>query len=147
MGWRRFIRCASDHPVRVGSSGAEGIFGWLLTSLLRRNALVLVGSSGAEDFASTRLTCSLVHPPVITPMPQLGIIGSSGATWFFSHQCSKLHRRRCVGSSDANRILRCYCIGSSSATDFCRTRSFHSFFEFFHRVSLYLAFLLHPCDL
>ena len=67
--------------MRVGLSGAEGIFGWLLTSLLRRNAPVLVRSSGVEYFASTRLTCSLVHPPLIAPTLQLGIVGSSGATW------------------------------------------------------------------
>ena len=85
--------------MRVGSSGAEGIFGWLLTSLLRDNAPVLVGSSGAEDFASTRLTCSLVHPLVITPTLKFGIVGSSGATWLFSHQCSKLHRRLRVSLS------------------------------------------------
>jgi len=69
--------------VRFSSSGAEGIFGWLLTSLLRRNAPVLVGSSGAEDFASARLTCSLVNPSVIAPTLHLGTVGSSGATWLF----------------------------------------------------------------
>ena len=36
--------------------------------------------------------------------------------------------------------------GSTSATDFCRTRPIHSFFKFFLRVLLCLAFLLHPWD-
>ena len=138
---------ASVHSMRVGSSGAEGIFGWLLTSLLRHNAPVLVGSSGAKDFASTRLTCSLVHPPVIAPTLQLGIVGSSGATWLFPLQCSKLHPRLRVGLSGANRIDRCLCFGSSGTTVNCRTRPFRPFFEFFLRVLLCLAFLLHSWDL
>ena len=62
-------------------SGAEGIFSCGLTSLLRRFTPVPVGSSGAEDFASARLTCSLVHPPVIAPTLHLDTVGSSGATW------------------------------------------------------------------
>ena len=97
--------------MRFGSSGAEGIFGWVLTSLLRRNAPVPVGSSDAEGFDSARLTSSLHDPSVLTPTLLLGIVGSSGAT------------------------------------DFCRTRPFQSFFEFFLRVLLCLAFLLHPWDL
>jgi len=101
----RFIRCASVHPV-LKKSSAE-----VLTSLLRRNAPVPVGSSGAEGFASARLTSSLHDPPVLTPTLLLGIVGSSGAT------------------------------------DFCRTRPFQSFFEFFLRVLLCLTFLLHPWDL
>ena len=137
----RFIRWASVYPVLKESSTEA------LTSLLRHDTPVPVGSSGAEDFASTRLTCSLVHPPVIAPSLQLGIVGSSGATWLFSHQCSKLHRRLRVGLSNANRILRCPCFDSSGATGFCRTRPFHSFYEFFLCVSLCLAFLLHLWDL
>src|SRR6185503_10270329 len=103
-------------------------------SLLRRITPVPVGSSGAEGFASTRSTCSLVHAPVIAPTLQFDPVGSSSATWHFFNQCSKLHRRLYVGLSDANRILRCPCIGSSGATDFSRTRPFQSFFEFFLRV-------------
>ena len=38
-------------------------------------------------------------------------------------------------------------IGSSGEADLCRTRPFLHFFEFFLRVFLCLAFLLHPWDL
>ena len=142
---------ASVHPVCVGSSGAKGIFGWLLTSLLRCNAPVLVGSSGAEDiaYALNMLsgTSSLVHPPVIAPKLHLGIVGSSGATWLFPLQYSKLHPRLRVGLSGWHRIDRCLCFGSSGATVNCRTRPFRPFFEFFLHVLLCLAFLLYPWDL
>ena len=70
------IRCASVHPV-LKESSAE-----VLTSLLRRNAPVPVGSSDAEGFASARLTLSLHDPSVLTPTLLLGIVGSSGATDF-----------------------------------------------------------------
>jgi len=137
----RFIRWASDYPVLKGSL-AEA-----LMSLLRRDTPLPVGSSGAEDLASTRLTCSLVNPPVITPTLQTWNRRIIRCHLVFSHQCCKLHRHLCVGLSDAYRILRCPCIGSSGATGFCRTRPFQSFFEFFLRVLLCLAFLLHPWDL
>ena len=61
----------------TGSSGAEGIFGCLLMSLLRRYVPVPFGLSGAESLASARLSSSLVRPPVFN----LGSVGSSGATW------------------------------------------------------------------
>jgi len=46
-----------------------------------------------------------------------------------------------IGCTDA------YSIGSSGATDFSRTRPIQRFFEFFLRVLLCMAFLLHPWDL
>ena len=138
---RRFIRWASDYPVLKESSAET------LTSLVRRYTPVPVGSSSAEDLASTRLTCFLVHPPVIATTLLLGNIRSSGATWLFSHQCSKLHRRLYVGLSGVYQILRCLCIGSSGATGFCRTRPFQSLKEFFLLILLCLAFLLHSWDL
>ena len=64
------------HPVRVGSSGAEGIFGCLLMSLLRRYVLVPFGLSGAEGLALARLTSSLVRPPVIAPTLALILVAS-----------------------------------------------------------------------
>ena len=139
--YSRFIRWASDYPVLKESSAET------LTSLLRRYTPVPVGSSSAEGLASTRLTCSLVHAPVITPTLHLDTVGSFGATWFSPRQCSKLHRRHFVGLSDGNRILRCPCVGSSGATDFCRTHPFQSFFEFFRCVLLCLVFLLRLWDL
>ena len=48
-----------------------------------------------------------------------------------SHQCSKLHRRLCIGVSGANRIDRCLCIGSSGATGFCKTHPFQFFLSSF----------------
>ena len=133
---------------------------------------MLVGSSGAEDSASAHLTSVLNNPPVNAPTLQLDPVGSSGATGLsprghapvhliaptpvhrfirctlvFFHQCCKLHQRLLVGLSGANWMHRCLCIGSSGATVNCRTRPFHSFFEFFLRGLLCLAFLLHPWDL
>ena len=46
-----------------------------------------------------------------------------------------------IGCTDARGI------GSSGATGFGRTRPIQRFFEFFLRVLLGMAFLLHPWDL
>ena len=46
-----------------------------------------------------------------------------------------------IGCTDAT------CIGSSGATCFSRTRPIQRFFEFFLRVFVCMAFLLHPWDL
>jgi len=54
------------------------------------------------------------------------------------------HKHQGVGSSDNHRMHRCLGIGSTGATDFCRTRPIQRFFEFFLRVLLCMAFLLHP---
>ena len=124
----RFIRWASVYPVLKESSTEA------LTSLLRHDTPVPVGSSGAEDFASARLTCSLVHPPrllrcsISTPSDHPVPLGFLHIA---SHPCNKLHRCLYVGLFGANRIDRCLCIGSSGATGFCRTRPFQSFLSSF----------------
>ena len=100
----------------------------------------IVGSSGAEDLASTRLTCSLVNPPVITSTIQTWHRRIIRCHLVVFHQCCKLYRCLCVGLSDAYRILWCPCIGSSGATGFCRTHLFQFFFELFFRVLFYLDF-------
>ena len=53
-------------------------------------------------------------------------------------------------ASDLPTTIRCtdaMGIGYSGVTDFSRTRPFQRFFEFFLRVLLCMAFLLHPWDL
>ena len=77
-------------------------------------------------------------------------VGSTGAShdlhWSFrdAQACIK---HQGVGSSDNHRMHRCLGIGLTGATDFCRTRPIQRFFEFFLRVFLCMAFLLHPWDL
>ena len=141
---RRFIRWASDYSV-LKESLAEA-----LTSLLRRYTPVPVGSSSAEDLASTHLTSSLIHPPVIAPTLQLDTVGSSGATGSSPRGLSPVQqiaptpmRRfiRCQPDRPVllHRIIRCHW--------FLQNSSISIFLEFFLRVLLGLAFLLHPWDL
>ena len=39
------------------------------------------GVTGPEELRPGRLTCSLIIPPVLAPVPQLGTTGSTGASW------------------------------------------------------------------
>jgi len=47
----------------------------------RRLAPMTTGLTGAEELASAPLSCSLVNSMVLAPMPLLGTIGSTGASW------------------------------------------------------------------
>ena len=94
--------------------------------------LCITGSTGAEDLAPARLTSSLEHNTLNAPMP-LMTPSVHPVLHFFLHLISR--------GADAIGI------GSSGATDFSRTRPIYRFFEFFLRVLLCMAFLLHPWDL
>ena len=109
-----------------------------------------IGSFGAESLAATRLTTSLEHSTLIAPMfyltplvqPVLHFLLhliSRGAQAYAKARASDLPTT--IGCTDALGI------GSSGATDFSRTRPIQRFFEFFLRVLLCMAFLLHPWDL
>ena len=132
----RFIRWASVHPLLKESLAV------VLTSLLRHITPVSVGPSGAEGFASARLTSSCLLRRFILassfhPVP----LDFFHVAW---HQCCSWLRRLCVGSSDTHRLDRCFYVGSTSAAVFCRTRPIRHFFEFFLHVLFCLFFLLHP---
>jgi len=83
--------------------------------------------------------CINLAPPV-QPV-QLGLLHLAP---FSSNQ---MHRWYGTGVSEANRLDRCLVTGPTGATDFYRIRPYFHFFEFFLRVLLYLAFLLHLWDL
>ena len=93
-----------------------------------------------------RLISSLEHGtlnalmPILKPsvQPVLHLISRGAQT------CAN---SQAVGSSDNHRMHRCLCIGSSGAIEISRTRPILRFFEFFLRVLLCMAFLLHPWDL
>ena len=80
----------------------------------------------------------------------LEAVGSTDASLdlhMISRGRSDLH---CARASDLPTTIGCtdaMGIGSSGATDFSRTRPIQHFFEFFLRVLLCMAFLLHPWDL
>ena len=59
----------------------------------------------------------------------------------------QMHRWYGTGVSEANQLGWCLVTGATGATDFYRTRPYLHFFEFFLRILLCLAFLLHPWDL
>ena len=114
--------------------------------MLRRTT----GSTGAEDFASARLTSSLEHGILNAPMliltpsvhPVLHFflyLISRGAQICAKARASDLPTT--IGCTDATGI------GSSGATGFSRTRLIQRFFEFFLRVLLCMAFLFHSWDL
>ena len=114
--------------------------------MLRR----LAGSTGAEDLASARLASSLEHSTPISPMPLLRPsvqpvlhlflhLISRGAQTYTNAKASDLPTT--IGCTDAIGI------GSSGSTDFSKTHPIQHFFEFFLRVLLCMAFLLHPWDL
>ena len=110
--------------------------------MLRRTT----GSTGAEGLAPAQLASSLEHSTSIAPMPLLRPsvqpvlhLISRGAQTCTNAKASDLPTT--IGCNDAIGI------GSSGATDFSRTRQIQRFFEFFLRVLLCMAFLLHPWDL
>src|SRR6185312_2824193 len=96
----------------------------------------ITGSSGAEGSSPGRLTSSLEHNMPNAPMPVM-----------MPSVQPVPHKHQGVGYSDNHWMHRCLVIGSTGATDFCRTRPIQRFFEFFLRVLLCMAFLLHPWDL
>ena len=96
--YSRFIRWVSDYLV-LKESSAEA-----LMSLLWRDTPVPVGSSGAEDLASTHLTSSLIHPPVIAPTLQLDTVGSSGATGSSPRGLSQVQQ---IAPTPMRRFIRC----------------------------------------
>ena len=123
MAGRRFIRCASDHPVLKESS----VVCWRHCS----DALLQCsfGSSGAEGFASARLTCSLSNPPVNAPtllFLHRRIIRCNWAFQLAFPQCTKiaptlLHRFiRCQPDTLVpwRRIIRCLLKMQNSSISF-----------------------------
>ena len=136
---RRFIRWASDYPVLKESSAET------LTSLLRRYTPVPVGSSSAEDLASTHLTSSLIHPPVIAPTLQLDTVGSSGATGSSPRGLSPVQQIAPTLTGYSGDPASDHLVPLVSAELVHFNLSLSSFF--FLRVLLCLAFLLHPWDL
>jgi len=114
--------------------------------LLRRT----IGSTGAEDFAPARLTSSLEHSTLNAPMPIMKP-SVQPVLHFFIHLISR-GAQSCTNVRESDLPITIGCtdamgIGSSSATDFSRTCPIQRFFEFFLRVLLCVAFLLHPWDL
>ena len=114
--------------------------------MLRRTT----GSTGAEDFASARLTSSLEHNTLNAPMLDL-TLSVQPVLHFFLHLIFR-GAQSCTNAraSDLPTTIGCtdaIGIGSTGATDFSRTRPIQRFFEFFLRVVLFMTFLLHPCDL
>ena len=110
----------------------------------------ITGSTGAEDFAPARLTSSLEHGTLNAPMSILKP-SVQPVLYFFLHLISR-GAQSCTNAraSDLPTTIGCtdaMGIGSSGATDFSRTRPIQRFFEFFLRVLLCMAFLLHSCDL
>ena len=110
----------------------------------------ITGSTGAEDLAPARLTSSLEHSTLNAPM-LLMTPSVYPVLHFFLHLIF-----RGAQTCDKARVsvlpttIRCtdaIGIGSSGATDFSTTRPIQRFFEFFLRVLLCMAFLLHPWDL
>ena len=89
-----------------------------------------VGSTGAEDLASARLTSFLEHSTLNAPMPNLKPSVQPVLHLIFPWR-SDLYQSEGVGSSDNHRMHRCLGIGSSGATYFSRTRPIQRFFENF----------------
>ena len=110
----------------------------------------ITGSTGAEDLAPARLTSSLEHSTLNAPMP-LMTPSVHPVLHFFLHLISRGAQTRAEArASDLPTTIGCsdaIGIGSSGATGFSRTRPIQRFFEFFLRVLLCMAFLLHPWDL
>ena len=110
----------------------------------------LAGSTGAEDLAPARLTSSLEHSTLNALMP-LMTPSVHPVLHFFLHLISRGAKSSTnAGASDLPTTIGCtdaMGIGSSGATNFSRTRPIQRFFEFFLRVLLCMAFLLHPWDL
>ena len=114
--------------------------------MLRRTT----GSTGAEGLAPAQLASSLEHSTSIAPMPLLRP-SVQPVLHLFLHLISR-GAQTCTNAkaSDLPTTIGCtdaIDIGSSGATDFSRTRPIQRFFEFFLRVLLCMAFLLHPWDL
>ena len=109
-----------------------------------------IGSSGTESLAAARLTTSLEHSTLIAPMLYL-TPSVQPVLHFFLHWISR-GAQSCTKARPSDLPTTVGCtdaigIGSSGATDFSRTRPIQRFFEFFLRVLLCMAFLLHPWDL
>ena len=114
--------------------------------MLRRTT----GSTGAEGLVPAQLALSLEHSTSIAPMPLLRP-SVQPVLHLFLHLISR-GAQSCTNTraSDLPTTIGCtdaIGIGSSGATDFSRTRPIQRFFEFFLRVLLCMAFLLHPWDL
>jgi len=119
-------------------------------SLHRRLLRWGIGSSDAEGLVAVRLTTSLEHSILNAPMLDL-ILTVQPVLHFFLHLISR-GAQSCTNTraSDLPTTIGCtdaIGIGSSGATDFSRIRPIQRFFEFFLRVLLCMAFLLHPWDL
>ena len=97
--------------------------------------------------ASTRLTCSLVHTPVIAPTLHLDTVGSFGATGSSPRGLSPVQQ---IAPMPMRWFIRCQpdrrcsCIGSSGATGFCRTHPFQSFLSSFFVFCLAWPFCFIP---
>ena len=109
-----------------------------------------IGSSGAESLAAARLTTSLEHSTLNAPMSLL-TPSVHPVLRFFLHLISR-GAQACATAKPSELPTTIGCtdatgIGSSGATGFSRTRPIQRFFEFFLRVLLCMAFLLHPWDL
>jgi len=117
-----------------------------VTALHRCLTPVTTSVTGAEELLLGCLTCSLSKSMVNAPTPLFDLTGVSGDTWVSRlgwALLGPLHRLYGTGVSAANRLDWCSVTGASSTTVFCWTRPIHRFFEFFLRVLLCLAFLLH----
>ena len=133
----RFIRCSlSPLPLLQCCTGALLLWG--------------TGVSGPEDLLLGCLTCSLSRSMVLAPTALLAppvhpvLLGPSLVAWALH---GPMHRSWITGTSDASRLDRCGITGVSGHTDSCRTHPIRHCFEFFLRVLLCLAFLLHFWDL
>jgi len=134
---------ASVQPVTHSSwsSRCTLLFYWCHCSdaLLRCS----VGWTGAEGSSLGHLTSSLEHSmpnapmpdviPSVQPVPHMIFTWSSEALKLASNTRASDHLTT-IGCTDAIGI------GSTGATNFCRTRPFQRFFEFFLRVLLCMAF-------
>ena len=110
----------------------------------------LAGSTGAEDLAPVRLTSSLEHGTLNAPMPILKP-SVQPMLYFFLHLISR-GAQSCTNARASDLpttigYIDAIGIGSSGTTDFSRTRPIQRFFEYFLRVLLCMAFLLHHWDL
>ena len=111
--------------------------------MLRRTA----DSTGAEGLAPAQLASSLENSTSIAPMPLLRP-SVQPVLHLFLHLISR-GAQTCTNAkaSDLPTTIGCtdaIGIDSFGATGFCRTRPIQRFFEFFLRILLCMAFLLHP---
>ena len=100
--------------------------------------------------ANARLTLSLEHSTLNAPMPLL-TPSVYPVLYFFLHLISRGAQAYATARPlELPTSIRCTdacSIGSSGASDFSRTRPIQRFFEFFLRVLLCMAFVLHFWDL